>query len=195
MAAFLTATLRAPVSGMIPIFGLAARAAGTLTILVLIFRVGNDLGTPLYGLIAGAGVGGLGVALAAKTTLEKFMGTLNLFVDRPVKVGDFCRFGVDRSPGHLRIGTVEEIGLRSTRIRGIDRTLTTIPNAEFSNLQIVNPSQGDRMLLLMRIMDIVSSAGTAIAVPSRTVYHTRDKGLDRERQQSSEQQVREWTNA
>lgn len=246
---------------------LAARAAGTLTIVGLIFRVGNDLGIPLYGLVAGAGVGGLGVALAAKTTLENFMGTLNLFADRPVKVGDFCRFGADPSPGYLRIGTIEEIGLRSTRVRGIDRTLTTIPNAEFSNLQIVNLSRRDQMLLLMRIglrhgttpdqlrlvlaelrkmllahprvtpdpararlvafgewsidveifayvatadwneflaiqedvllriMDIVSNAGTAIAFPSRTVYHARDTGLDRGRQQSSERQVREWATA
>jgi MscS family membrane protein len=246
---------------------LAARAVGAAAIVVLVFQVGNDLGVPLYGLVAGAGVGGLAIALAARSTLENFMGTLNLFADRPVKVGDFCRYGADPSPGYLRIGTVEEIGLRSTRIRGIDRTLTTIPNAEFSNLHIVNLTQRDRMLLhktfglryettadqlrfvlaelrklllahprvapdparvrltgfgqssidlevfayvntpdwgeflavqediLLRVMDIVRQAGTSMAFPSRTLYHARDHGFDRERQQASEQQVREWAAA
>lgn len=246
---------------------LTARAIGAAAIVVLVFQVGNDLGIPLYGLVAGAGVGGLAIALAARSTLENFMGTLNLFADRPVKVGDFCRYGADPSPSYQRIGTIEEIGLRSTRIRGVDRTLTTIPNAEFSNLHIVNLTRRDRMLLhksfglryettadqlrfvlaelrklllahprvapdparvrltgfgqssidlevfayvntpdwgeflavqediLLRVMDIVRQAGTSMAFPSRTLYHARDDGLDRERQQASEQQVREWAAA
>ncbi len=49
--------------------------------------------------------------------------------------------------------------------------------------------------VLLRIMDIITNAGTAIAFPSRTVFHARDAGVDRERQQSSEQQVREWAAA
>ncbi|MEA3243820.1 MAG: mechanosensitive ion channel [Pseudomonadota bacterium] len=93
--------------------------------------------------IAGAGVGGLAIALAARSTLENFLGTLNLFADRPVRVGDFCRYGEDPSPAWQRIGTVEEIGLRSTRIRGLDRTITTIPNADFANLHIVNLTKRD----------------------------------------------------
>ena len=56
------------------------------------------------------------------------MGTLNRYADRPVRIGDFCRYGEDPAPDWLRIGTVEAIGLRSTRIRGLDRTVTTIPN-------------------------------------------------------------------
>jgi len=51
----------------------------------------------------------------------------------------------------MRIGTVEEIGLRSTRIRGIDRTVTTIPNAEFANMHIVNLTKRDRMLFKKKI--------------------------------------------
>ena len=75
------------------------------------------------------------------------MGTLNLYADRPVRVGDDCRYGEDPSPGWLRMGTVEEIGLRSTRIRSLDQTITTIPNAEFSNMHIVNLTKRDRMLV------------------------------------------------
>jgi MscS family membrane protein len=79
------------------------------------------------------------------------MGTLNLYADRPVRVGDLCRYGEDPSPDWRRIGQVEEIGLRSTRLRGLDRTLTTIPNADFSNMHLVNLTKRDRMLLATTI--------------------------------------------
>ena len=125
---------------------LAARFTGFLAVFVLVFRMAHGLGVPVYGLVAGAGVGGLAVALAARSTLENFIGTLNLYADRPVRVGDFCRYGEDPSPGWLRIGTIEEIGLRSTRIRGIDRTVTTIPNADFCNMHIISLTARDRML-------------------------------------------------
>ncbi len=65
----------------------AARSVGILAILVLMFRLAHDLGIPVYGLVAGAGVGGLAVALAARSTLENFMGTLNLYADRPTGSG------------------------------------------------------------------------------------------------------------
>jgi MscS family membrane protein len=122
------------------------QSVGLVAMVVVVFRVANNLGLPVYGLVAGAGVGGLGIALAARSSLENFLGTVNLYGDRPVRVGEFCRYGEDPSSGWLRIGTIEEIGLRSTRIRGIDRTVTTIPNAEFSNMQIVNLSKRERIL-------------------------------------------------
>lgn len=243
---------------------LAARSIGLGAILLLLFRVGHEIGIPVYGLVAGAGVGGLAVALAARSTLENFLGTLNLYADRPVKVGDFCRYGEDPSAGWLRIGTIEEIGLRSTRIRGIDRTVTTLPNALFSNMEIINLSKRDRMVfrptlalryetkadqlrcvlvelremllahprvtddparvrfagfadyalkvdifayvntadwndflavqedIYLRILRIIEQAGSGFALPSRTLYHTRDGGLDADRQAAAEQQVREW---
>jgi MscS family membrane protein len=130
---------------------LSVRSVGLLVMLVLAFHTASDLGIPIYGIVAGAGVGGLGIALAAKSTLENFLGTLNLYADRPVRVGDFCRYGEDPSSGWMRIGTVEEIGLRSTRIRGIDRTVTTIPNSDFANMHIVNMTRRDRMLLKTEI--------------------------------------------
>jgi MscS family membrane protein len=120
---------------------LVVQAIGIFAAIALAFRIAHNLGIPVYGLVAGAGVGGLGIALAARSTLENFLGTLNLYADRPVRVGDFCRYGKEAA-----LGTIEEIGLRSTRIRGIDRTITTIPNAEFSNMHIINLTQRDRML-------------------------------------------------
>ena len=106
-----------------------------------LLAVGADrLGIPVYGIIAGLGVGGLAIALAAQPTIENLIGGLSLFADKPIRVGDFCRYGSDE-------GTVEAIGIRSTRIRGIDRTLTTIPNATLSKMSVVNFAQRDRMLI------------------------------------------------
>ena len=107
----------------------------------MLLAVGADrLGVPVYGIVAGLGVGGLAVALAAQPTLENLIGGLNLFADRPIRVGDLCKYGTD-------LGTVEAIGIRSTRIRGNDRTLTTIPNAALAKMPIVNLTRRDRMLI------------------------------------------------
>jgi len=119
-----------------------------LVIAVLIIVTGlANIGVPVAPMAAGLGVGGLAVALAAQPTLENLIASLTLYLDRPLKVGDFCRYGEDPSTGWLRIGTIEEIGLRSTRLRGIDRTVTTIPNADFARLQLINLTLRDSMLL------------------------------------------------
>jgi MscS family membrane protein len=89
-------------------------------------------------ILAGLGVGGLAVALAAQKTIENLFGAISLISDRPVLVGDSCQFGTQS-------GTVEDIGLRSTRIRTNDRTLVTIPNSSFSAMTIENFSRRDRM--------------------------------------------------
>jgi MscS family membrane protein len=116
----------------------AVRIAGLAVAVVLLIYGASYLGIPLAGLLAGLGVGGLAVALAAKPTLENFIGGLILYADRPVRAGDLCRF--DKLEGR-----VEEIGIRSTRIRGLDRTLITIPNATFVNMSIINLTNRDRM--------------------------------------------------
>ena len=88
--------------------------------------------------LAGVGVGSLAVALAAQKTIENLFGGVAVISDRPVLVGNTCRFGD-------RIGTVEDIGLRSTRIRTPDRTLVTVPNAQFSSMTLENLSRRDRI--------------------------------------------------
>ncbi len=249
---------------------LAARSVGILAILVLLFRVAAEIGVPVYGLVAGAGVGGLAIALAAKSTLEDFLGALKLYADRPLRVGDLCRFDEESNPQWRPVGRVESIGLRSTKVRRFDRGLITIPNAEFAQRSIVNLSVCDRFLMtttlnlrhettrdqlrfalaelrallhahpktihtaddpvrvrfvgygdyslkvavrvyirtteyneflaiqediLLRVAEIIEQAGTSFAYPSSTLYHTRDRGLSAERQQTAEKQVREWAAA
>jgi MscS family membrane protein len=89
-------------------------------------------------ILAGLGVGGLAVALAAQKTIENLFGGISVISDRPVLVGDFCQFGG-------QVGTVEDIGLRSTRIRTLDRTVVTVPNSQFSTMTLENFSKRDRM--------------------------------------------------
>ncbi|WP_201066690.1 MULTISPECIES: mechanosensitive ion channel family protein [Thiorhodovibrio] len=127
-----------------------ARVISLLVILVLLFTAAQDLGIPVYGLVAGAGVGGLAIALAARPTLENFIGALNLFADRPIRVGDLCRFDERHGQGWNPVGTIEVIGLRSTKIRQFDRTVITIPNADLAERNIVNLSACERFLLQQR---------------------------------------------
>jgi len=89
-------------------------------------------------ILAGLGVGGLAVALAAQKTIENLFGGISVITDRPVLVGDLCQFGG-------QMGTVEDIGLRSTRIRTNDRTVVTVPNSSFSTMTLENYSRRDRM--------------------------------------------------
>src|SRR5215475_1605137 len=205
----------------------SARLLGIVGAMALLAVGADRLGLPVYGIIAGLGV------------------------------GDVCRYGD-------AVGTVEAIGIRSTRIRGADRTLTTIPNAVLAKMPIVNLTRRDRMLInaviglryetspeqlrdalvrirelllghprvhpdpvrarfvgfgassldvelfayvttsdwgeflgirediLLRIMDIVEQAGTAIAFPSQTLYLGRDRARDEAKAQAKEVSVRPW---
>ena len=102
------------------------------------------LGFDILPLLAGLGVGGLAVALAIRPTLENLIGGFILFTDKPVRVGDYCSFsGMS--------GTIESIGVRSTQVRALDRTLISIPNAKFVDMEIVNWARCDRMLVTTRI--------------------------------------------
>ncbi|MBL9135283.1 MAG: mechanosensitive ion channel family protein [Verrucomicrobiales bacterium] len=119
---------------------IATRLLGIVAATALLVVGADRLGLPLYGLLAGLGVGGLAIALAAQPAIENLLGGLSLYADKPVRIGDACKYGSD-------VGTVESIGLRSTRMRGPDRTLTSIPNAALSKLPIVNLSRRDKFLI------------------------------------------------
>jgi MscS family membrane protein len=118
---------------------LAARVAKvTIAVLAAVIVLG-DWGYNTTTILAGLGVGGIAVALAAQKTIENLFGGIAVITDRPVMVGDFCKFA-DRS------GTVEDIGLRSTRIRTAERTLVTVPNGAFSMMTLENLSRKDKTL-------------------------------------------------
>ena len=119
---------------------LCARLVGIAGGILILAFAGNALGLPVFSIIAGLGIGGLAVALAVRPTLENLIGGLMLYADRPVRVGDYCMF-------NDLIGTVERIGVRSTQIRGLDRTLISVPNARFADMDIINWAHCDQMLI------------------------------------------------
>lgn len=111
-----------------------------LTILVFAFTgLLSVWGYNTSTILAGLGVGGIAIALAAQKTIENLFGGVSVVSDRPVKIGDYCKFGSNS-------GTVEDIGLRSTRIRTDNRTLVTVPNGVFAGMTIENFSQADKTL-------------------------------------------------
>lgn len=94
--------------------------------------VGFDVSTGL----AALGIGGIALALGAQRTIENLVGSITVVADRPVSVGDFCQFGEV-------MGTVEDIGIRSTQVRTLDRTIVTVPNGAFASMQIENYTRRD----------------------------------------------------
>jgi MscS family membrane protein len=229
----------------------------TLVVIIASLVWLDNLGFQVTTLIAGLGIGGLAIALAAQKSMENLIGAVTLYTSAPVKVGDFCRFG-DKS------GVVEEIGLRSTVIRTLERTAIHVPNAAFSELHLENFADRDKMLyrpkinlridtspdqvryvlveirklfyahpkvdseparmrftgigedslelegfvyiltkdlgeyleisedLNLRIMDVVQSAGTTLAIPARTVFTDEGYRPDRAKAQVAEAKVKEW---
>ncbi|MGA7455081.1 MAG: mechanosensitive ion channel family protein [Rhodoplanes sp.] len=101
------------------------------------FVVIRSLGIDVTTAVAALGLGGLAVALGAQKLFENLIGSLTLIADRPVRVGDFCQFGD-------ALGTVEDIGIRSTRIRTLNRTVLTVPNGAFASMQIENYTSRDQ---------------------------------------------------
>jgi MscS family membrane protein len=114
------------------------RAAKVVIVAITVITMLHSFGFNVTALLAGLGVGGLAVALAAQKTIENLIEGITLYVDQPVRVGDFCRFGD-------KIGTVEAVGLRSTRVRTLDRTVVSIPNSQFANFELDNFTKRDKI--------------------------------------------------
>jgi MscS family membrane protein len=97
-------------------------------------------GYPVTTLLAGLGIGGLAFAFGAQKTVENLFGSIALAVDQPMRVGDFVKV-------EDFVGTVEDIGLRSTRFRTLDRTIITIPNGKLADQRVESFAVRDRMRL------------------------------------------------
>jgi len=112
----------------------------------------SALGYPVAGVLAGLGIGGLAIALAAQKTVENLFGSVALALDQPFRVGDFVRV-------EDFVGTVEEVGLRSTRFRTLDRTLVSIPNGRVADMRLESFSARDRMRLACTIGLVYGTTG------------------------------------
>ena len=231
-----------------------------LQVLVVVFAIMlwvENLGFKATSLLAGLGIGGLALALAAQKSIENVIGAITLIGSAPVRIGDFGHFGD-------KMGTVEEIGLRYTNIRTLDRTIVHIPNAVFADMKLENftdrekiryhpviklsrktsPDQIRYILvevrkmlyshpgvdpdparvrftsfgldslnidifayilrtvyseylevaedLNLRIMDIISQAGTELALPVQNVWFEKSQTTDKQLKDTAEKQVQQW---
>ncbi|HET9598544.1 MAG TPA: mechanosensitive ion channel domain-containing protein [Anaeromyxobacteraceae bacterium] len=124
--------------GLLPMLRKATQIA---VLAMAVVAVLTDLGYPVASLLAGLGIGGLALAFAAQKTLENLFGSISISIDRPFQVGDFVKV-----EGGLQ-GTVEDLGLRSTRIRTLDRTVVTVPNGKLADQRIETFAPRDRCRL------------------------------------------------
>jgi MscS family membrane protein len=236
---------------------LGQRIVKALVVIAAGLGIMGVLGFNLTTALAGLGIGGLAIGFGAQKTIENLFGGVSVLADEVIRVGDSCNF-------NGRVGTVEDISFRSTRIRTTERTELSIPNGTLSTINIENLTRRDKILfnptlglryetspdqlryvlaecrrllyehpkvetatarirfagllesslslevfsyvltkdfaeftairedLLLRIMDIVSEAGTGFAFPSRTLYVGRDTGLNKERTEDALKQVERW---
>lgn len=118
---------------------LAERLSTALIVVIAILSILAILGFNLTTVLAGLGIGGIAIAFAAQKTLENLFGGISVLADEVIRVGDYCRFG-DRT------GTVEDISLRSTRVRTDARTELSIPNGTLATMSIENFARRDKIL-------------------------------------------------
>ncbi len=122
---------------LVPLLGNFLRVAlSVVALLVALAQFGYPVGT----LLAGLGIGGIAVALAAQKTVEHLFGSVSLAADKVLRVGDWVKTGTTE-------GSVERIGLRSTSIRTMDRTVVRVPNGKLADDRIETFGERDRMLL------------------------------------------------
>lgn len=118
---------------------LGRRTANATIVVLAILLVLSNWGYNTATLVAGLGVGGIAVALAAQQTIANVFGGVSIIGDRPVGIGEFGKFGD-------LVGTVEDIGMRSTRIRTLNRTVVSVPNSSFAGYNLENYSLRDKVL-------------------------------------------------
>ena len=118
---------------------LIERLLAALVVTVALLAILGILGFNLTTVLAGLGIGGIAIAFAAQKTLENLFGGISVLADEVIRVGDYCRFG-DRT------GTVEDISLRSTRVRTDARTELSIPNGALATMSIENYTRRDKIL-------------------------------------------------
>lgn len=136
----------------VSILGLLRKVVKALLLIFAVIVIFGNLGLDLTTGIAALGVGGLALALGAQKTIENLVGSVVVVADSPVRIGDYCKFGTYE-------GTVIDIGIRSSRVRTLTRTIVTVPNGDFSSMQIENFTSRDmfrffHQLYLKRTADI-----------------------------------------
>jgi MscS family membrane protein len=159
---------------------LGARLVGVVAAIAILIRGGDELGFPAYSVLAGLGVGGLAVALAAQTTIANLIGSLLIALEKPFRVGQRVRIAGTE-------GTVEDVGFRCTHIRTLDNSLVSIPSSSVVNTAVENlsvrPKRRQRFLVqvtyntscgkLEQVMAAISDLLAAHPLVEQGTYHVR----------------------
>ncbi len=135
--AYLVRRLPSSNTAAVSLLRLGRRAVDALVVFVALLATLRHYGMDPTPALAGLGVGGIAVALAAQKTLENVIAGASLIFDQAVRVGDFLKMGEI-------VGTVDQIGLRSTRIRTVDRTVVSVPNSQIANASLETLSARDK---------------------------------------------------
>ena len=129
---------------IISIASFVKRLIKAVVLAIGIMAILDTMGYNITAGLAALGVGGIALALGAQKTIENLIGGVSVIADQPVRNGDFCKIG-DTS------GTIEELGIRSTKIRTPEDTLVVIPNSDFAAGKIENFSRRRKILLHHKI--------------------------------------------
>lgn len=121
------------------LLSLISRVAKVLVIVIASIGFLGGIGLPVASLLAGLGIGGIALAFGAQKTVENLFGAVAIGVDQPFREGDFVRVEADT------MGVIEVVGLRSTRIRTLDRTLVSLPNGRLADMKIETFTRRDRI--------------------------------------------------
>jgi MscS family membrane protein len=139
-----------------------AQRVNRIVLLIIAFVAAMALfGVDVKTTLAGLGIGGLAIALGAQKTLENVIGGVSLLMDKAVHAGDFCEIGG-------KLGTVEDIGLRSLRLRTLDQNLLVVPNSALASMQFQNMKARPKLLISQNFsLRIETSVDQMRAVLSR----------------------------
>jgi len=135
---------------------LLGRIAKVLVVVIAGIGFLGALGLPIASLLAGLGIGGIALAFGAQKTVENLFGAVALGVDQPLREGDFVLIEGDV------LGTVESVGLRSTRVRTLDRTVVTLPNGKLADMKIETFAPRDRCRLAATIGLVYSTTAVQL---------------------------------
>ncbi len=134
---------------------IAMRVSKVVVTIIAVISLLSYLGYPVAGLIAGLGIGGIAIALAGQKTVENLFGAFTIGIDQPFREGDFVNVdGV--------LGNIEAIGLRSTRVRTLDRTVVSIPNAQMAEARVETFAERDRIRLRIVIGVVYETTGAQL---------------------------------
>jgi MscS family membrane protein len=120
------------------LLSLGGRVVKVVLVVIAVIGFLGSLGLPVASLIAGLGIGGIAIAFGAQKTVSDLFGAFALGIDQPLREGDFVKIDSDV------MGTVESVGLRSTRIRTPDRTVVSLPNGKVADMRIETFAVRDR---------------------------------------------------